>query len=311
MASNETSYNFPHRPRRPRAKAQARRAQVRKAQVEHRQRKTNYVKKLELDAANLRDAIADAEADVAALRRENVVMQGRLEALSLGRVPVDKPLPALPDTGTLGLGFSGSLPAGITSTALLGDAVSATLVVDEVMRKPCYRIVSDPHGSWATPPAHDFGALPLLSPAQEVQAINFILATFAGTISTSTTSPPTATTPSPNPPTPSSPQFFVVVLCVLVATPSKSVAGPALTLRNLHGLASSLPVDDKDLTPVQAWFELAGRYPAASFMLPEVVEALKREFVGVVKCFEFGATIERGAFDSVVGFDHDLTSLFA
>jgi hypothetical protein len=74
-----------------------------------------------------------------------------------------------------------------------------------------------------------------------------------------------------------------------------------LTLANLYGLASSLNPGDKELTPVQAWFELASQYHHNLLLDPAVLESLKREFVGVVKCVHFGALMERSAFESVVG----------
>ncbi|GAB1310413.1 DNA independent RNA polymerase I transcription factor [Madurella fahalii] len=75
-----------------------------------------------------------------------------------------------------------------------------------------------------------------------------------------------------------------------------------LTLRTLYELACSLnPADDVEITPVQAWFELVGRFGAEVMMADGVLESLKREFVGVVKCPHYGASLERGAFESVVG----------
>jgi hypothetical protein len=52
-------------------KAQIRRAQVRKAQIQHRQRKANYVKQLELDVSQLRDLIAQAQQETLQMRKEN------------------------------------------------------------------------------------------------------------------------------------------------------------------------------------------------------------------------------------------------
>lgn len=72
-----------------------------------------------------------------------------------------------------------------------------------------------------------------------------------------------------------------------------------LTLQSLHGLASSINPADLDLTPVQAWFELAARYPIDVLLRRDVEDRLKREFVGVVKCPHYGAAIERGAFESI------------
>jgi len=52
-------------------KAQVRRAQVRKAQIEHRQRKANYVKQLEMDISQLRELITQAQRDTHTLKSEN------------------------------------------------------------------------------------------------------------------------------------------------------------------------------------------------------------------------------------------------
>ncbi|KXX74967.1 hypothetical protein MMYC01_207432 [Madurella mycetomatis] len=79
-------------------------------------------------------------------------------------------------------------------------------------------------------------------------------------------------------------------------------SSPRLTLRSLYELACSLnPADDVEVTPVQAWFELVGRFGAEVMMAEGVLENLKREFVGVVKCPHYGASLERAAFESVVG----------
>ncbi|KAK0734151.1 hypothetical protein B0T26DRAFT_687321 [Lasiosphaeria miniovina] len=73
-----------------------------------------------------------------------------------------------------------------------------------------------------------------------------------------------------------------------------------LTLHTLHGLASSLVPGDIEVTPVQAWFELAARHPVALLLRADILAALKRELLGVVKCPHFGAVMERAAFESVV-----------
>lgn len=76
---------------------------------------------------------------------------------------------------------------------------------------------------------------------------------------------------------------------------------PAFNLAALKGLASSLNPGDKELTPVQAWFELAERYGTEQMVHKRTLDSLRREFKGVVKCVAFGAAMERGAFESVVG----------
>lgn len=74
-----------------------------------------------------------------------------------------------------------------------------------------------------------------------------------------------------------------------------------MNLTMLRGLASSLNPGDLELTPVQVWFELAERYGPEQMVTARTLESLRREFRGVVKCVAFGATIEREAFESIVG----------
>lgn len=83
-------------------------------------------------------------------------------------------------------------------------------------------------------------------------------------------------------------------------SPAFSWQAPPLSLQHLRGLAASLNPGDLELTPVQAWFELAERYSPAALVESGVLEILKREFRGVVQCVCYGAAIERGAFESVV-----------
>lgn len=86
------------------------------------------------------------------------------------------------------------------------------------------------------------------------------------------------------------------------ASPTLQWNTSGITLESLYGLAQSLnPSNDLELTPVQAWFELAARYPSGILLERSALQALQREFKGVVKCVEFGAAMERLAFESVVG----------
>lgn len=75
---------------------------------------------------------------------------------------------------------------------------------------------------------------------------------------------------------------------------------PDVSLRSLYGLATSLnPSADKELVPVQAWFDLASKYPLSVLLRQDVLDELKRGFTGVVKCLYFGAVMERRAYESV------------
>ena len=76
--------------------------------------------------------------------------------------------------------------------------------------------------------------------------------------------------------------------------------GAGIDLQSLHGLAKTLIPSDKEVAPVQVWFELASRYDVQRMTDPRNLEALKRELKGVVKCVVIGAAMERAAFESVV-----------
>ncbi len=158
-------------------KAQLRRAQVRKAQIQHRQRKANYVKQLEVDISKLRDLISGTERDASALRGENEAMRTRIrDAVGQLSLPLDQPAENLP---------------GLSEVAGL-DGITMELDFDNVLNAPSYRIASSPsEGSsdvamGLSPCAYDHGhaqgsrqeapALPKMSPEQTQLAINFILA---------------------------------------------------------------------------------------------------------------------------------------
>lgn len=163
-------------------KAQIRRAQVRKAQTEHRQRKANYVKKLEMDVARIREMIEDAERDTQALLDENKAMLAQIQqavnnnTLSLS---LDQGVSLLTDPPESQLSSD-------TRLNLLKevDHVTVSLGFDKVMNAPTFYISSSPSSTHSqlfpgetekeSSPADD--ALPDLTPAQTQAAINFILA---------------------------------------------------------------------------------------------------------------------------------------
>lgn len=84
------------------------------------------------------------------------------------------------------------------------------------------------------------------------------------------------------------------------SSPTLQWPSSSVTLDSLHGLARSLNPGVDEVAPVQAWFELAGRYPVDALLQPATLEALKREFKGVVRCVVFGAAMERMAFESII-----------
>lgn len=83
---------------------------------------------------------------------------------------------------------------------------------------------------------------------------------------------------------------------------SESWSSPALALEQLHGLSQNLNVQDFEVTPVQAWFRMVqdDRRMVESVMKEGVMETLKRELGGLVRCKGFGAVIGIDEFERVV-----------
>src|SRR4051794_9542507 len=71
------------KPQSDKERAQLRRAQVRRAQIQHRERKANYIKQLELDVSEIRDLIALSEKETAALFKENYLIREALENVGI------------------------------------------------------------------------------------------------------------------------------------------------------------------------------------------------------------------------------------
>lgn len=84
------------------------------------------------------------------------------------------------------------------------------------------------------------------------------------------------------------------------SSPTLQWPASTVTLDSLYGLAGSLNPGTAEVAPVQAWFELASRYPIDLLLQPVNLESLKREFKGVARCVAFGAAMEREAFESII-----------
>ncbi|KAI1394140.1 uncharacterized protein F4822DRAFT_38373 [Hypoxylon trugodes] len=155
------------------AKSQARRAQVRKAQIQHRQRKANYTKQLEMDVAELRDLIARAERDGMLLKGENEAIRRKLLRAGVN-VGVGAPRLVMPtlDYGRLGMeaGGGGYSPQ-YTVNFLSEGGLDLGTPVYQVQR------TSTPSGSSAGTVGGSTGAAPGGSggKADADYAINFIL----------------------------------------------------------------------------------------------------------------------------------------
>jgi len=152
-------------------KAQIRRQQVRRAQIQHRQRKANYVKQLELDVVRVRDLIADTERQTAVLRRENGAMRTRLRQ---AQVSVASPGSSYHDHV--------NYPPPPAATELFAGInvsdLTVTLGVDDLLGSPMFHVSSSDSSltelmSVDSPLSSE--AAGGLTPEQEQTAINFIL----------------------------------------------------------------------------------------------------------------------------------------
>lgn len=154
-------------------KAKRRREQIRKAQTQHRERKEEYQKELEVDAAQIQDAAEQAERERERLRRENAEIRAML-----GKLEIFPALPSATDIkapvherlfwyqmGDLDkywkLGQGGDNGLSVEKTV--------TMIVDETMQYPCYQVLP-------SPPSSTEGYSSEASLDEEDFAINFILA---------------------------------------------------------------------------------------------------------------------------------------
>ncbi|KAL0939122.1 alanine racemase [Colletotrichum truncatum] len=202
-------------------------------------------------------------------------------------------------------------PADLFGDANMGE-ITVTMRKDETLGTPCFQISASPSNdaSFARPATPD-----QLSTEQEITAINLILA--MEHICWNHFHPRQFPRHADPCKAASGHTMMASTMCMSSAPERvyRSVrrreveaqhswqalgAGSSLSLKSLLSLAKTLNPGDIELTPVQAWFELAARYGTAVLMEDRVIEALKREFCGVVDCIHFGAIIERDAFESVV-----------
>ncbi|KAI1310341.1 hypothetical protein F5Y03DRAFT_345865 [Xylaria venustula] len=102
------------------AKAKARRQQVRNAQRQHRQRKANYTKQLELDITKLRDDIAKVEEELEALRSKNGTIKAQLA----------QPTATMADP----------LPAHMAFSTSLAPQYTVSLDMSKTLGTPAYRV---------------------------------------------------------------------------------------------------------------------------------------------------------------------------
>ncbi|KAI1093584.1 hypothetical protein F5B19DRAFT_112302 [Rostrohypoxylon terebratum] len=147
-------------------KAKARRAQVRKAQIQHRERKANYTKQLEMDVVRLRDLIEQTERQSAAIRTENETIRRRL---NLG--------PALAPGAGPALEFPLSQPEYTVSLFSASDSVNSPLYQVQRMPTPSSSSARSVGGGEFVDASGLPGSVLGISMTQEQvdHAINFIL----------------------------------------------------------------------------------------------------------------------------------------
>ncbi|EXV03111.1 hypothetical protein X797_004234 [Metarhizium robertsii] len=305
-------------------KAQLRRAQVRRAQIQHRQRKANYIKQLEIDVSELRDLVSLTEKETAALFKENFLIREALETAGLPLAMTTAA--AMQQQMRLDAGPVDTPAAAEESPELFGaidvDDLTVTLSMDAALGAPCFHISSNSSGASAaaSPPPRTVAGV-ALTWEQEQRAVNFILGLEhccwdhffmgdfhlhdPGLCSESERGHTLMASAYCMAPAPES--VYAGRAALAAKKPGKAAPRPSfqwgasgITLESLHGLAASLNPGDLEITPVQAWFELASRYPVEVLLGGAVLDTLQREFNGVVRCVMYGAVIERLAFESII-----------
>lgn len=176
-------------------KAQIRRAQVRRAQIEHRQRKANYVKQLEMDVSQLRELITQAQRDTHALKSENDDIRGLMEKNGIPSPPELSRGPASHATTSPSEGQAtptDSQPPPVAyppeegkesfmpdTLGSMEEELTVTLSVNKTMGTPAFSVSpnSSDSGYLTTATQATWSADPLnLTPAQELVVVNFVLA---------------------------------------------------------------------------------------------------------------------------------------
>ncbi|KAM5351716.1 hypothetical protein ACJ41O_004439 [Fusarium nematophilum] len=348
QASSSTPPQKPRKSLTASEKAKIRRAQVRKAQIQHRQRKAEYVKELELEITHFREMISLTEFESSELLKDNEAMKALLSGRGIAIPRCGSQCAIRPGMAkerlvddswideSLGLGAQADDDPGALQQEeedLFADInvedIIVTLKKDDAMDTPVFSIRSNSSSSNSTSPPATEGVMKL-SPDEEQMVINFILSLehicwdhfFLGdypshahladdeakghTLMASSFC--MAHAPE---------QVFLGRKLISSASSCHNRRklgldpyvppvffewpSPRISLSSLHGLASSLNPGDKELTPIQAWFELSNRFDRGFLLDRDRLAALGGELRGVAKCLEFGAVMEREAFESVIG----------
>ena len=99
-----------------------------------------------------------------------------------------------------------------------------------------------------------------------------------------------------NAPTPVFPSLTAAVPVPTWTIPASS----ASTLQKLEEMSRSLPKQDWEVTPVQAWFLMVDRYGIEKVVNGSGVEKMRQGLAQLVECFAFGAVMDESRFWEVV-----------
>jgi len=75
---------------------------------------------------------------------------------------------------------------------------------------------------------------------------------------------------------------------------------PTDELMKLYGMSTSLPREDWEMTPVQAWFTLVQRLGMKRLLDDRILEPLKTRLGALTRCFGFGTVVTEMEFWDVV-----------
>jgi hypothetical protein len=200
------------------------------------------------------------------------------------------------------------------------DDLTITLSMDDIMGTPCFNISSASPGASSLSTASSAGAEPgsqHLSYAQEQMAVNFILSlehvcwdhfseghvnsvepmlegalghTLMASAYCMEQAPDSVFTELDN----------ISAQNQRLSPPTLQWSSQGISLSSLHGLARSLTNPDVEITPVQAWFDLASRFPTAVLLDPNMLASLKLEFKQIVHCVYYGAVMARDEYEAAI-----------
>ncbi|KAL3425639.1 hypothetical protein PVAG01_02430 [Phlyctema vagabunda] len=284
---------------------QHRRAQVRKAQIEHRRRKKDYTKELEQTVTHLRELIASTESETVILRKENTSIK---ETLAHSNIQYSDTSPTNIDW------IMSDYQNGQQST-------NVNIDYDPLVQAECLQVQTECTLSNAQPfrpgnPSTNTSSKPTgpmpdflkIRPNQSDVAINFILALEHPCRSHFHTVPPLSTAHDSEA---AATGHELMASTLLFSSAPSSTFGdadtskvttswnaPSLELSTLYAMSLSLPKEDFEITPVQAWFMIVSEYKVDIVL--EKAETLKSSLNELVKCWDFGAVLNQALFWEVV-----------